>query len=95
MPYGDLPLSYQNLRGSRPRRTGLESHFFGQNLSLSQIKDQIALVKGETDPEVEPSMVDRFSQAIKTINQTKRWNDPRKKRKFEKLVLELESFLGD
>jgi ParB family transcriptional regulator, chromosome partitioning protein len=66
-----------------------------QNLSLSQIKNQIALVKGETDPEVEPSMVDRFSQAIKTINQTKRWNDPKKKRKFEKLVLELESFLGD
>jgi ParB family transcriptional regulator, chromosome partitioning protein len=65
------------------------------NLSLRQIKDLIAVTKSEANPEHEPSMVDRFNQAVRAITQAKPWNDPKKRRKLDKLILEMESLLED
>jgi ParB family transcriptional regulator, chromosome partitioning protein len=66
----------------------------GKNLSLNQIKEQIAQIRSDDElEEVELSGAARLTQVTKAVNQSKIWDDPKKKRKLDKLITELEALL--
>jgi ParB family transcriptional regulator, chromosome partitioning protein len=66
----------------------------GKNLSLTQIKQEIALTKPpNTSQESEVPTTVRFTQVVKAVNQSKIWDDPKKRRKLDKLIAELEALL--
>jgi ParB family transcriptional regulator, chromosome partitioning protein len=66
----------------------------GKNLSLSQIKEQISQIRSDDESEVvELSGAARLTHVTKAVNQSKIWDDPKKKRKLDKLITELEALL--
>ncbi len=66
----------------------------GKNLSLTQIKDEIAKTKSiDISEESEIPATVRFTQVVKAVNQSKIWDDPKKRRKLDKLIAELKALL--
>jgi ParB family transcriptional regulator, chromosome partitioning protein len=64
------------------------------NLSLTQIKEEIAQTKSiDTSQESEVPATVRFTRVVKAVNQSKIWDDPKKRRKLDKLIAELETLL--
>ncbi len=60
------------------------------NLSLSQIKAKIRAIV----PQVESSSLkDRLGRAYRRLNSSNCWNDPKKQKKIEKLLSQIESLL--
>jgi ParB family transcriptional regulator, chromosome partitioning protein len=68
----------------------------GKNLSLNQIKDQVVQIKEDSESsKLEVSMAMRLTQVTRAVNQAKVWDDPKKKRKLDKLIGELEALLAE
>ena len=69
-----------------------------KNLSLSHIKHRIAELKAEARQAPEsnsPSLKTRTENALKQIKRAKIWDDPRKKKKLEKLVSQIEALVEE
>jgi ParB family transcriptional regulator, chromosome partitioning protein len=81
------------VKDEKQRRQLLKSAT-GKNLSLTQIKQEITLTKPpHTSQESEVPTTVRFTQVVKAVNQSKIWDDPKKRRKLDKLIAELEALL--
>ncbi len=66
-----------------------------KDLSLSAIKDEIAVVRAE-DKSVEGNPVDfkvRFDDIHRRVKRAKLWDDPKKRRRLEKMMSDLEALL--
>jgi ParB family transcriptional regulator, chromosome partitioning protein len=82
------------VRDEGQRRKLLESAT-SKSLSLTQIKEEIAQIKsGNKSGDAEMSGATRLIQITKAVNQSKIWDDPKKRRKLDKLMAELEVLLG-
>lgn len=66
------------------------------NLSLTQIKEKINAIKpaigNRTDSS--PSLKQQFDQTYRQVKKSKVWDDPKKKKKLEKLLADLNSLLS-
>lgn len=82
------------VRDEGQRRKLLESAT-SKSLSLTQIKEEIAQIKSANkSDDTEMSGATRLAQITKAVNQSKIWDDPKKRRKLDKLIAELEVLLG-
>lgn len=77
------------------QRQQLLSAAIAEDLSLSQIKEQIAIINAATaSSEAEPaSLKKRFDIKWQQVKKSKIWDDPKKKRQMEKLLTQLEVLL--
>lgn len=68
-----------------------------QNLSLSQIKEKVSELKATTTEETKSSypLKSRFDTTYRLSKRSKVWNDPKKQKKLEKLLAELESLFSE
>jgi len=66
-----------------------------ENLSIRELRDQIAqLNQASTSAKAAtPSLRSRFDQAYRRSKKSSAWNDPKKNRKLEKLLSQLEELL--
>jgi ParB family chromosome partitioning protein len=71
-------------------RTDLLKGAIAQNLSLSQIKQQIATLQPQAESRPD-SIPDRLKTVTQQIKKSKVWSDPKKKKKLEKLLTQLEA----
>ena len=74
-------------------RTKLLDEAIAQGLSLVEIKDKISNLAKLAMPETETSPSERINYVFKAVKQAKVWQDPKKKKRLEKLLSELESLI--
>ncbi len=77
------------------KRKKLLKQVMTKQLSLSAIKDEIAVVRAE-DISVEGDPVDfkvRFDDLHRRVKRAKLWDDPKKRRRLEKMMGDLEALL--
>jgi len=79
------------------QRSGLLEMAIAQDLSLSQIKEKVtelktAKVEGTTNAH---PLKSRFDTAYRLSKRSKVWEDPKKQKKLEKLLAELESLFAE
>lgn len=74
------------------QRQKLLDESIANNLSLSQIKEKI---KGLSSKNQSVTLKDKMKQASKRLYSSKCWNDPKKLKKLEKLVAQIEALLTD
>jgi ParB family transcriptional regulator, chromosome partitioning protein len=78
-----------------PQRKKLLKQAVSKGLSLVEIKGQVAELKIPGEPDgVTVSFVDRFDLAYRQVKKVKLWDDPKKLRKLEKLLADLEGMLN-
>ncbi|MGL6136999.1 MAG: ParB/RepB/Spo0J family partition protein, partial [Planktothrix sp.] len=66
-----------------------------ENWSLTQIKAQISTLKSESQSEKrEDSLQTRIKAALTQVNKSKAWDDPKKQKRLQKLLVDLESLLS-
>ncbi|CAD5911118.1 ParB/RepB/Spo0J family partition protein [Planktothrix agardhii] len=66
-----------------------------ENWSLTQIKAQISTLKSESQSEKsEDSLQTRIKVALTQVNKSKAWSDPKKQKRLQKLLVDLESLLS-
>lgn len=66
-----------------------------ENLSLSQIKERIAELKAlETEVE-QPNIKQKIDAAYQRFKKSKAWDDPKKQKKLERILKELEDLAKD
>ncbi len=77
------------------QREALLEEVIRTDLSLSQIKEKINAIKPASEDLAEqaPSLKQKFDQTYRQIRTSKVWDDPKKKKKLEKLLAELNSLL--
>jgi ParB family transcriptional regulator, chromosome partitioning protein len=77
-----------------PQRKKLLKQSVSKGLSLVEIKGQVAELKA-TDEAAggEVSFVDRFDSVYRQVKKVKLWDDPKKLRKLEKMLAELEAMV--
>jgi ParB family transcriptional regulator, chromosome partitioning protein len=78
------------------QRQDLLAEAIGDKLSLSQIKSLVAQKNVAQKKEVKPTqkasgLQQQFDQAYKAFKRSKIWDDPKRQRRLEKLLAELES----
>ncbi|WP_449420608.1 ParB/RepB/Spo0J family partition protein [Phormidium nigroviride] len=79
-----------------PARTLLLESAIAESLSLNQIKERIADLKAETSGEKpEENLKTQIKGALTKANKSKVWNDPKKQKRLQKILTELESLLAD
>ncbi len=79
-----------------PARQLLLESAIGEGLSLTQIKERIADLKAETSAEKpEENLKTQIKGALTKANKSKVWNDPKKQKRLQKILTELESLLAD
>ncbi|HEY9626938.1 MAG TPA: ParB/RepB/Spo0J family partition protein [Coleofasciculaceae cyanobacterium] len=66
-----------------------------EDLSLSQIKERIAVVKAENAKEPTPSLKTRFESAYRRAKKSKVWDSPKKQKALEKLLETLEKLADE
>jgi ParB family chromosome partitioning protein len=78
-------------------RQDLLEEAISQNLSLTQIKAKMNAMKPASDDRGDPvpSLRQLFDQAYRQARKSKVWDDPKKKKKLEKLLTELNLLLTD
>lgn len=65
-------------------------------LSLTQVKERIADLKAENSGEKpESNLKTQIKGALTKANKSKVWNDPKKQKRLQKILTELESLLAD
>ena len=64
-----------------------------QNLSLSQISDQIKAIKEVTT--LGHSLKERYKQALPRLQKSKVWDNPKKQKTLEKLLTQIEALLDE
>jgi ParB family chromosome partitioning protein len=80
------------------RREKLLKEAITQELSLAQIKERIAAINTVTDiagSQQELSMKEQFDKAFQTFKKSKVWDDPKKKKKLERLLAELTALANE
>jgi ParB family transcriptional regulator, chromosome partitioning protein len=79
------------------QRQKLLKDAIAQELSLSQIKEQITAINAaNADVEEQPiSLKKRFDSAYQRVKKSRVWDDPKMKRQVEKLVTQLEALIQD
>ncbi|CBN53551.1 MULTISPECIES: ParB/RepB/Spo0J family partition protein [Kamptonema] len=79
-----------------PARTLLLESAIAEGLSLTQIKERIADLKTDTSVEKpEENLKTQIKGALTKANKSKVWNDPKKQKRLQKILTELESLLAD
>lgn len=79
-----------------PARKLLLESAIAEGLSLTQIKERIADLKAETSGEKpEENMKNQIKGALTKANKSKVWSDPKKQKRLQKILTELESLLAD
>lgn len=79
-------------------RSQLLEEAIALELSLTQIKQRIADLKAKSTPEVAPpnhSLKSRVDTAYARVKKSKVWDDPKKQKKLEKLLAEMEALVGE
>lgn len=77
------------------QRKELLEEAVAQDLSLSQIKDKIAILKApKSDDENEPSLKSQIDDILRLAKRSKVWDDPKKQRKLEKILADLKTLFG-
>lgn len=68
-----------------------------RNLSLKEIRDRVAAAKSVDQEAVvsEPSLKSRFAATYERAKKSKVWQNPKKQKKLEKLLLQLEKLCDD
>lgn len=67
-----------------------------QDLSLSQIKDKVAVLKfPKANSETEPSLRSQIDGVLRQAKRSEVWNDPKKQRRLEKLLVDLKTLMDD
>ena len=79
------------------QREDLLKEAIDQDLSLTQIKENINAIKPSNDDRAESSISfkQQFDKTYREVRKSKVWDDPKKKKKLEKLLAELSSLLAD
>lgn len=77
------------------QRQALLDEVLAQNLSLSQIREKIEPVQLPSFDSENLTTEQRAKQTFKQITKSRLWNDPKKKKKFEKLLAQLEALMAD
>jgi ParB family chromosome partitioning protein len=67
------------------------------DLSLTQIKQRVAGLKAKTGEATAPnhSLKSRVDAALQRVKKSKVWDDPKKQKKLEKLLAQLEALAGE
>ncbi|MEG4118413.1 ParB/RepB/Spo0J family partition protein [Microcoleus sp. N9_B4] len=79
-----------------PARKLLLESAIAEGLSLTQIKERIADLKTETSAEKpEENLKSQIKGALTKANKSKVWSDPKKQKRLQKILTELESLLVD
>ncbi|MFM6456307.1 MAG: ParB/RepB/Spo0J family partition protein, partial [Planktothrix sp.] len=82
------------VKDEQARVTLLETAI-AENLSLTQIKAQISALKSESQSAPpEDSLQTRIKAALTQVNKSKAWSDPKKQKRLQKLLVDLESLLS-
>jgi ParB family transcriptional regulator, chromosome partitioning protein len=78
-----------------PQRKKLLKQAVSKALSLTAIKEQVAELKVAGEPDDGTvSFVDRFDLVYRQVKKVKLWDDPKKRRKLEKMLADLEGMLS-
>jgi ParB family transcriptional regulator, chromosome partitioning protein len=80
------------------QREDLLDKAISQDLSLTQIKDQISALKAVKKPENDEnplSLKGQIDDVLRLAKRSKVWNDPQKQKKLEKVLAELRSLVAD
>ncbi len=77
------------------QRQALLDEVLAQNLSLSQIREKIEPVQLPSFDSENLTTEQRAKKTFKQITKSRLWNDPKKKKKFEKLLAQLEALMAD
>jgi len=64
-----------------------------QNLSLKEITQRIKQLKQPTAKP--PSLKNRFQETLGRLQKAKFWNNPKKHKKLERLLLQMEALLDE
>lgn len=83
------------LKDDNQRKELLEKAI-AENLSLSQIKDKMAILKApKPNDENEPSLKSQIDEVLRQAKRSKVWDDPKKQRRLEKILADLRTLVGD
>jgi ParB family chromosome partitioning protein len=78
------------------QRKELLGEAIAQDLSLNQIKDKIAALKvSKVNDENEPSLRSQIDDVLRLAKRSKVWDDPKKYRKLEKILVDLKMLVDD
>jgi ParB family chromosome partitioning protein len=79
------------------KRSQLLEEAIALDLSLTQIKQRVADLKAKTGEATAPdrSLKSRVDAALQRVKKSKVWDDPKKQKKLEKLLAELEALAGE
>lgn len=79
------------------QRENLLEEAINADLSLSQIKERINSAKPASNDLADPSpfLKQQFDQTYRQVKKSKVWDNPKKKKKLEKLLVELNSLLAE
>lgn len=81
------------VKDEEARKSMLETAI-AENLSLTQIKERIAaLKKSASADKPEESLKDQIKAALTKANKSKAWSDPKKQKRLQKILVELDSLL--
>nr|WP_199306910.1 ParB/RepB/Spo0J family partition protein [Pseudanabaena sp. FACHB-2040] len=61
-----------------------------ENLALTEIKARVKALKVESEPMPDPTVIDRLNGISKQLKKSKAWENPKKKERITKLLIELE-----
>lgn len=80
------------------KREELLNKAISQDLSLTQIKDQISTLKAAKkleEDENHPSLKGQIDDVLRLAKRSKVWTDPKKQKRLEKVLEELKSIISD
>ncbi|MFB2935555.1 ParB/RepB/Spo0J family partition protein [Aerosakkonemataceae cyanobacterium BLCC-F154] len=81
------------VKDEKSRKDLLETAIL-ENLSLTQIKERIAAIKtGTTEEKAESGLKNQIKEALTKANKSKVWSDPKKQKRLQKILTDLEALL--
>ncbi|XGV94284.1 MAG: ParB/RepB/Spo0J family partition protein (plasmid) [Leptolyngbya sp. BL-A-14] len=80
------------IKDDSQRRTLLKDTI-SKDLSLSQIKERIATLKAVGEEEKPVTVKQQFDSAYQQMKKSKVWDDPKKQKKLEKLLADLQALI--
>lgn len=77
------------------QRAAVLKEAIAHNLSLAQIKEQVLSLNASDDVSSRPTLKSRLDDAYRRSKRSKVWDDPKKQKRIEKLLTELEDLFSD
>ncbi|HEY9845395.1 MAG TPA: ParB/RepB/Spo0J family partition protein [Candidatus Caenarcaniphilales bacterium] len=78
------------------QRKELLEEAIAQELSLSQIKDKVAILKApKSNDQNEPSLKSQIDDVLRQAKRSKVWDDAKKQRRLAKILADLKTLVGD